>query len=98
MGLVPSMTNPNSDRIRKISILRTAAGRRRAGSCLVEGAQRVREAGEHAPGLVRDLAVSVEASQRHPEILDAATAGGLYLHLCSPEVIAAMSPDAQGVV
>jgi len=98
MGLVPSMTNPNSDRIRKISILRTAAGRRRSGAFIVEGPQSVREAVEHAPGLVRDLYLSVEASQRHPEILDAATAGGLYLHLCSPEVIAAMSPDAQGVV
>lgn len=98
MGIVPSMTNPNSDRIRKISILRTAAGRRRAGAFIVEGPQSVREAAEHAPGLVRDLYLSVEASQRYPEILDAAADRGLYLHLCSPDVIEAMSPDAQGVV
>src|SRR5699024_6958223 len=87
-----------SDRIRKISILRTAAGRRRSGAFIVEGPQSVREAVEHTPGFVRDLYLTVEASQRHPEILDAATASGLYLHLCSPDVIAAMSPDAQGVV
>src|SRR5699024_8813853 len=47
MGTVPSMTNPNSDRIRKISILRTAAGRRRAGAFIVEGPQSVRAAGAH---------------------------------------------------
>src|SRR5699024_8935179 len=50
MGIVPSQTSPNSDRIRKISILPTAAGRRRSGAFIVEGPQSVREAVEHTPG------------------------------------------------
>src|SRR5699024_7135310 len=39
-----------------------------------------------------------EASQRHSEILDDAARHDLYVHLCSPEVVHAMSPDAQGIV
>lgn len=92
------MTNPGADRVRRIRTLTTAAGRRRNRAFIVEGPQAVREAVTHAPGLVKDVYLSVEASQRYPEILDSAAAHGLYLHLCSPEVMEAMSVDAQGVV
>lgn len=97
-GVLPEMTNPGADRVRRIRTLTTSAGRRRHRSFIVEGPQAVRELVDHAPVLVRDVYLTVEASQRHPEILDGATAQSLYLHLCSPEVIEAMSPDAQGVV
>src|SRR5699024_806280 len=92
------MTNPGADRVRKIRALVTASGRRRQSSFIVEGPQSVREAVIYVPNLVKDVYLSVAASQQHPEILDAATAADLYLHLCSPEVIEAMSSDAQGVV
>ncbi|QGH69795.1 RNA methyltransferase [Pseudactinotalea sp. HY158] len=92
------MTNPKADRVRRIRALATASGRRRQGAFLVEGPQGVREAVRHAPRLVRDLYLSVEASQRHAEILDDATRHDLYVHLCSPDVIDAMSADAQGLV
>lgn len=92
------MTNPGAERVRRIRALTTAAGRRRHSSFIVEGPQGVREAVNHAPNLVKDLYLSIEASQQHTDILDAATGAGLYLHLCSPEVIEAMSSDAQGVV
>src|SRR5699024_5163596 len=38
------------------------------------------------------------ASQPYPEITDDATTAGVYTHLCSPDVLAAMSQDAQGVL
>lgn len=92
------MTNPGADRVRRIRTLTTSAGRRRNRAFIVEGPQGVRELATHSPSLVRDIYLTVEASQRHPEILDAAAAESLYLHLCSPEVVDAMSPDAQEVV
>lgn len=92
------MTNPSAERVRKIKNLATASGRRRQRAFIVEGPQGVREAVAHAPGLVKDVYLTVEASQRYGEILDGVAAAGLYLHLCSPEVVEEMSPDAQGVV
>lgn len=91
------MTNPGADRVRRIRTLTTAAGRRRHRAFIVEGPQGVRELITHRPGIVRDVYLSIEASQRYPEIIDAATSRGLYLHLCSPDVLEAMSPDTQGV-
>lgn len=97
-GVQPSMTNPNADRVRRIRALTTAAGRRRQRAFIVEGPQGVREAVRWAPESVQDVYLTVEASQRHTEILDAAAEHDLYLHLCSPQVVHAMSPEAQGVV
>ncbi len=92
------MTNPGADRVRRIRTLTTTAGRRRARAFIVEGPQGVREAVTYAADLVEDVYLTVEASQRHPEILDRASEHRLYAHLCSPDVIEAMSGDAQGVV
>lgn len=92
------MTNPKADRVRRIRALTTPSGRRRQEAFLVEGPQGVREAVRHAPDAVRDVYLTVEASQRHAEILDDAARHDLYVHLCSPEVVHAMSPDAQGIV
>ena len=58
----------------------------------------MREAVLHAAARVRDVYLTVEASQRYPEILDAATAADLDTHLAAPEVLAGMSADAQGVL
>lgn len=96
--VLPSMTNPRADRVRRIRALTTPSGRRRQGSYLAEGPQAAREAVRHIPAQVRDLYLTVEASQRHSGLLDEATSAGVSIHLCSPDVIAAMSPDAQGVL
>lgn len=98
-GPVPEiMTNPRADRVKAIRALARRSARQRSGQYLVEGPQGVREAVRYSAGAVRDVYLTVEASQRYPEILDAATAAEVYTHLAAPEVLAEMSPDAQGVL
>ncbi|MEE6274087.1 TrmH family RNA methyltransferase [Georgenia wangjunii] len=74
------------------------SARRRHGQFLVEGPQGVREAVRHAAGQVRDVYVTAAAADRYPEIVADARAAGLYLHRATPDVLTAMSPDAQGVL
>ncbi|HEY0186084.1 MAG TPA: RNA methyltransferase [Cellulomonas sp.] len=94
----PPLTNPHADRVRAVRALATRAGRRRAGRYGVEGPQAVREVVRWAPGTVRDVYLTAEAAERYPEILADAAAAGVVLHVGSPEVLAALSPDAQGVL
>ena len=68
------------------------------GRFLVEGPQGVREAVRHAAEHVLDVYMTEAAASRHPEIWAEAKASGLYRHLVTPEVMAAMSADAQGVL
>lgn len=93
-----TMANPRADRVRAVAALARSATRARRGQFLVEGPQSVREVVRFAPERVRDVYLSVAAAQRYPEITDDATAAGVHTHLCSPEVLTAMSPDAQGVL
>lgn len=93
-----TMANPRADRVRAVAALARASVRTRRGQFLVEGPQSVREVVRFAPAQVRDVYLTVAAAQRYPEITDDATAAGVHTHLCSPEVLAAMSPDAQGVL
>ncbi len=65
---------------------------------MIEGPQAVREAVRYAGTAVRDLYLSAPAAERYAEILDDARAAGLRTHLGTPEVLAAMSADAQGVL
>lgn len=90
------LTNLHSDRVRHVRGLVARAGRRRAGRFLAEGPQAVREAVRCTPWLVRDVYLTPEAVERHPEIAE--DARGLYVHLASPAVLDAMSADAQGVL
>ncbi|MBD3778594.1 MAG: RNA methyltransferase [Micrococcales bacterium] len=90
------LTNLHSDRVRHVRGLVARAGRRRAGRFLAEGPQAVREAVRCTPWLVRDVYLTPEAVERHPEIAE--DASGLYVHLASPAVLDAMSADAQGVL
>jgi TrmH family RNA methyltransferase len=94
----PPLTNPHADRVKAVRALATRAGRRRAGRYLVEGPQAVREAVRAAPHLVRDVYLTAESADRYAEVVAAAQDAGLYLHLGEPEVLDAMSPDAQGVL
>jgi len=92
------MTNPRADRVRAVRALARRSARQRSAQYLVEGPQGVREAVAHAAAEVRDVYLTVEASQRYPEIVDVAVAADLTTHLVAPEVLAEMSPDAQGVL
>jgi RNA methyltransferase, TrmH family len=75
----------------------------------VEGPQGVREAVRWAASRVRDVYLTMSAAERYPEIVDAAResaarqaersgTGALRIHVATPEVLVAMSPDAQGVL
>ncbi|MBE1876488.1 TrmH family RNA methyltransferase [Myceligenerans pegani] len=107
-----TLANPRADRVRQVRALSGRSARSRHGLFLVEGPQGVREAVRWAPdGTVRDVYLTAAAAERYPEIVDAAkdnaagqaartgsTAGTLRIHVATPEVLAAMSPDAQGVL
>lgn len=92
------MTNPRADRVKAVRALAGRSARDRHRQYLVEGPQGVREAVRFAAADVRDVYLTVDASQHYPEILDDAVAADLYVHLAAPDVLAAMSPDAQGVL
>jgi RNA methyltransferase, TrmH family len=92
------LTNPRAERVRRVSRLSGRSARSRHRQFLVEGPQGVREAVRHVPSQVRDVYLTADAAGRYPEIVRAARDGGRYLHTGTEEVLAAMSPDAQGVL
>ncbi|UFU05096.1 TrmH family RNA methyltransferase [Ruania halotolerans] len=92
------VANPKSDRVRSVRALAQASVRSRRDQFLVEGPQGVREAVRFAAEQVRDVYLTPDADERHPEIARGAREAGLYVHLTTPEALAAMSEDAQGVL
>ncbi|MFH5822612.1 TrmH family RNA methyltransferase [Georgenia sp. AZ-5] len=92
------LTNPRSERVRRVAGLSRRSARSRHGQFLVEGPQGVREAVRHAAAQVRDVYLTPAAGRRYPEIAGEARAAGLYVHTGTAEVLAAMSADAQGVL
>ncbi|WP_127128250.1 RNA methyltransferase [Georgenia sp. SYP-B2076] len=95
---IPDLTNARADRVARVKGLARRSARQRHRQFLVEGPQGVREAVRHAPGQVRDVYVTPEAAGRYPEIVGAARAAGRHVHTATPDVLAAMSADAQGVL
>ncbi|WP_460707272.1 TrmH family RNA methyltransferase [Myceligenerans halotolerans] len=107
-----TLANPRADRVRQVRALSGRSARSRHGLFLVEGPQGVREAVRWAAdGTVRDVYLTPAAVERYPEIVDAArdnaagqaartgtAAGTLRIHVATPEVLEAMSQDAQGVL
>lgn len=93
-----TMANPRADRVRGVAALARGSMRARRGQFVVEGPQSVREAVRFASDRVQDVYLTVAAAQRYPEVTDASTAAGVRTHLCSPDVLTAMSADAQGVL
>lgn len=89
------LTNPRADRVRRVAGLSGRSAREKRGRYLIEGPQAVREAVRHAAASIRDLYLTPAAADRYPEILRAAQDTGLHHHLASPEVLRAMSADAQ---
>jgi RNA methyltransferase, TrmH family len=96
--LDPTLTNPRSDRVRAVRALSGRPARSRHGQLLVEGPQGVREAVRHAADRVRDVYLTPTAADRYAEIVRDARASRLHVHVATAEVLAAMSPDAQGVL
>lgn len=92
------LTNPRAERVKGVRALATRSVRRRTGTFLVEGPQAVREAVAPGPGRVHDVYLTPDAAARYPEIVDGAHGAGARVRTGTPEVLEAMSPDAQGVV
>lgn len=95
------LDNPGSERIRKVAGLSRRSARSRSGLVRVEGPQAVAELLHSAPeGTVTDLFVTEAGAEARPELLDFAqstvSAGGLHIHIVSPQVEKAMSDAAQG--
>lgn len=95
---VPELTNPRAERVRAVRALAGRPARLRAGRYLVEGPQAVREAVREQTSRIVDLYLSGPAATRYPEIVDAASARGVPVRLCTAAVIEAMSTEAQGVL
>lgn len=96
--LVLTLDNVRAERIKKVAALAGRSARSRAGQFLVEGPQGVREAVAFASERVRDIYVTDHARERHRDIVAAALAQDLWVHLASDDVVAAMSRDAQGIL
>lgn len=95
---MPELTNPRAERVRSVRALAGRSVRRRRGEFLVEGPQAVREALRFAGGRVRVVYLTPGAAQRYPEIVEACQDAHVPLHHGSPEVLEAMSADAQHVL
>ncbi|HEV2345144.1 MAG TPA: RNA methyltransferase [Actinocrinis sp.] len=95
----PAITSARSTRVVAARRLATRAFRTKQGLFLAEGPQAVREAAAH-PGGIAELYFSAAASDRHPEIIEAAYAAGADLLPATDEVIASLSDTVhpQGMV
>lgn len=93
-----TLTNVKAERVKKVAALAGRSARSRAGALLVEGPQSVREAVHCAVDRVRDLYLTEAALDRYRDVAEAALAADRYVHVGTPEVLDAMSSDAQGIV
>lgn len=94
------LSNPRSERVRRVRALSRRAAREKEGRFVVEGPQGVREAVAWRPDLVVDVYVDESGRERCGDIVDAAVEAGLYVHDVSAEVLAQMcdTPSPQGIV
>lgn len=92
------LTNTRSDRVRMVRSLAGRSARSKVSRFLVEGPQGVREAVRFAPNSVRDIYITPDAESRYAEVVADAALVHLYVHIATPEVLEAMSPDAQGIL
>lgn len=95
---MPDLTNPRAERVKAVRALAGRSARLRHGRYLVEGPQGVRELVREAPADVADLYLTEDASARHGDVVEAASAAGVRLRTGTAEVLRAMSPDAQEVL
>jgi TrmH family RNA methyltransferase len=95
----PELTSPRAARVRAAQRLSKRAFRAQDRRFLAEGPQAVREAVAR-PGTVLELFATREATERHPEIVADAAAGGAPVQQVSGAVMAALSQTVtpQGLV
>lgn len=84
------ITNPGSDRVKRVSSLRRRSTRTRLGLFLAEGPQSAREALRHRPDLVRELYATEAAAGRYADLLSEARAADVEVQPVTDEVMAAM--------
>ncbi|GHF39947.1 RNA methyltransferase [Streptomyces mashuensis] len=99
----PELISPRSPRVVAARKLAKRSSRVKERRFIAEGPQAVREAVEHRSGgepTLVELFATVEAAERHTEIVEAARAAGVRFHLASDEVIAELSQTVtpQGLV
>lgn len=97
-GATAELTNPRAERVRGVRALAGRSVRDRQARFLVEGPQGVREAVRYAADRVEALYLTPAAAGRYAEITDDADRAALVVRTGTPEVLEAMSPDAQGVL
>lgn len=95
---MPELTNPRAERVKAVRALAGRPARSRSGRFLVEGPQAVREVVHADHVRVHDLYLTDAAAARYGEIVAAADRRGVPVRTGTPEVLDAMSADAQGVV
>lgn len=95
-----TLSNPRSERVKRIRALGRRAVRDRTGQFVVEGPQGVRELLRDAPAAARAVYLTGPAEERYPELAELATYAQVPLHRCTEQVIAAMAdtPHPQGVL
>ena len=94
----PELTNIRAERVAAVRALSGRSARSRAGAFLVEGPQGVREAVRFAAERVRELFVTLAAADRYSDVVDEARTNGVRVRTATPEVVATMSGDAQGIL
>ncbi len=94
----PELTNTRAERVAAVRALSGRSARSRAGVFLVEGPQGVREAVRFAGPRVREVFVTPAAAERYAEVLADAAENDVRVRTATPEVLAAMSADAQGLL
>jgi RNA methyltransferase, TrmH family len=85
------LSNPRSERVRQVAALGRRAARDKQGRFLVEGPQAVRELLRYAVHAAEALYVTGPAAARHTEMVAAAQDGGVPVHECTDQVLAAMA-------
>lgn len=94
----PPLSNPRSERIRKIIALGGRSARLKTGLILVEGPSAVRELLLHRPDCVRDVYFVDSPNFAHADVVEMAAETISWVHPVTPEVSHKISTDSQGIV
>ncbi|WP_434588114.1 TrmH family RNA methyltransferase [Streptomyces sp. A5-4] len=99
----PELISPRSPRVAAAKRLTRRSFRGKERQFIAEGPQAVREAVEHRSdgrATLMELFATVEAAERYADIVDAAQAAGVRVHLAPDEVLAEVSQTVtpQGIV
>lgn len=90
------ITSPRSDRVRRIAALSGRSARRRTGQLRVDGPQAVRSLLAERPGIVRELFLTAEADEAHPELRALSETAGIRPREVGEEIIRAMARSDEG--